>query len=105
MLVRQTKTPGIAFLAPEIDYAEPRILQIAGQAGYATVIGFDVDPRDYNDPGVSAIERIVGRGSRPGSIVQLHLGHPQTVQALPGIVATLRSRGLEPTTVSDLLAS
>jgi hypothetical protein len=36
--------------------------------------------------------------------VSLHLGHPGTVVALPGLIADLRARGLSAVTVTDLLA-
>ncbi len=104
ILVAQTKSPGMGLLAPEVDLPVPVILKLAASAGYDQVIGWDVDPRDWSDPGPAVIERIVGSGSRPGSIVQLHLGHPETVQALPKVFAALRARGLEPTSVSDVLA-
>jgi hypothetical protein len=39
---------------------------------------------------------------RPGSIVSLHLGHPGTVTALPGIFRGLDRRGLRPATKTDL---
>ncbi len=104
VLVKQTKSPGIGFLAPEVDQPIRSILGLAASAGYERVIGYDVDPRDWSDPGPETILRIVGSGSRPGSIVQLHLGHPETVQALPKVIAKLRARGLEPTSVTDLLA-
>ncbi|MEO6205054.1 MAG: polysaccharide deacetylase family protein [Mycobacteriales bacterium] len=104
VLVKQTGAPGMGLLAPEVDLPVPVLLQLARQAGYDKVIGWDVDPRDWADPGPEAILRIVGGGSRPGSIVQMHLGHPETVKALPRVIAKLRSRGLEPTSVSNLLA-
>lgn len=104
VLVKQTGSPGMGLLAPEVDLPVPAVLELAKKAGYDKVIGWDVDPRDWSDPGPDVVARIVGKGSRPGSIVQLHLGHPETVQALPSILDTLRTRGLEPTSVSRLLA-
>lgn len=103
VLVRQVRTPGVGLLAPEVDLPVPALLAVAAKAGYDRVIGWDVDPRDWADPGPDVVARIVGGGSRPGSIVQLHLGHPQTVAALPRIVGRLRERGLEPTSVTGLL--
>ncbi|MDT3444612.1 MULTISPECIES: hypothetical protein [unclassified Pseudofrankia] len=43
-------------------------------------------------------------GARPGSIVNMHFGHPGTVRAFPRIVANLRAAGLAPVLVHDLLA-
>ena len=42
---------------------------------------------------------------RPGSIILLHEGHPNTIKALPQIIEKLRERGLEPVSVSELLQS
>lgn len=42
--------------------------------------------------------------ARAGSVVSMHLGHPGTVAALPGILADLADRGLAPVTASELLA-
>jgi hypothetical protein len=36
--------------------------------------------------------------------VLMHLGGWHTLEALPGIVSGLRARGLEPVTLSELLA-
>ncbi len=79
------------------------ILSQSVAAGYPTVIGFDVDPMDYKDPGADAVASRTIAGLHGGAIVSLHTGHAGTVAALPRIVAAVRSRGLEPVTVSDLL--
>jgi peptidoglycan/xylan/chitin deacetylase (PgdA/CDA1 family) len=80
------------------------ILDEAGKAGYATVVGFDVDPLDYQDPGANAIVARVAAGIGPGSIVSLHLGHTGTVSAFERVAGSLQSRGLSPVLVRDLLA-
>jgi peptidoglycan/xylan/chitin deacetylase (PgdA/CDA1 family) len=79
------------------------ILDEAGNAGYATVVGFDVDPLDYQDPGADAIVARVAAGIGPGSIVSLHLGHTGTVSAFERITSGLQNRGLSPVLVRDLL--
>lgn len=40
---------------------------------------------------------------RAGSIVNLHLGHVGTIEAISEIVAKARRRGLEPVTLAQLL--
>jgi peptidoglycan/xylan/chitin deacetylase (PgdA/CDA1 family) len=62
-----------------------------------------VDPLDYLDPGPALVRSRVAATVRPGSIVSLHLGHPGTVAALPGILADLHARGLAAVTVSTLV--
>ncbi len=74
----------------------------AGRAGYPVCVGYNVDSLDYTDPGATVVR---GRcaAATAGSIVSLHLGHPGTVAALPGIISDLRAKGLQAVTVSDLL--
>ncbi|HEX9343399.1 MAG TPA: polysaccharide deacetylase family protein [Actinomycetota bacterium] len=81
----------------------PLVLAQAGAAGYPLVVSFDVDPRDYTDPGATAVAERVAAGVRPGSIVSLHTGHAGTVTAMSDILATLHNRGLEPVPLRRLL--
>jgi peptidoglycan/xylan/chitin deacetylase (PgdA/CDA1 family) len=77
----------------------------ARRAGLAT-IQWDVDPRDWSTPGAGAIyARVVGL-ARGGSIVVMHDGggpRTQSVQAVTSIVRTLRARGYQLVTVSQML--
>ena len=75
----------------------------AWAAGYARCVSYDVDPQDYLDPGARAVRTRVRQAVRGGSIVSLHLGHPGTAEALPGILSDLTKLGLQPVTLSDLL--
>ena len=76
---------------------------VAQAAGYATVVGFDVDPSDYADPGARLVaERTIAR-LQPGSIVSLHFGHTGTIDALPQILDALSARSLQPVGLSKLL--
>lgn len=86
-----------------VDDPGATVLQLAGEAGYPIVLGFDVDPSDYRDPGAPAIVSRIRDTVRPGSIVSLHFGHQGTIDALPSILSGLSSRGLQPVTVSELL--
>lgn len=84
-------------------HATPAILAAAERAGYASSLAYDVDPRDYTDPGPAVVVARVLSQVRAGSIVSLHLGHPGTVAAMPRILAGLNRRGLSAVTVSHLL--
>ncbi|MEZ5231840.1 MAG: polysaccharide deacetylase family protein [Acidimicrobiales bacterium] len=78
------------------------VLVEAGAAGYATVIGYSVDPLDFTDPGADAI--VAGTAvAAPGDIVSLHFGHADTVAAIDPIIDGLAAAGLRPVTVSQLL--
>ena len=103
VLTRVQGNNGRWFRPSGLDRPTPLILQQAGLAGYATSVGYDVDPLDYQDPGASRVIARVQAGLQPGSIVSLHTGHAGTVQAFEPIVAAVRARGFRPVTVSQLL--
>ncbi len=69
------------------------------------MVQWDVDSLDDKHPGASAIRSNVLSQAGPGSIILMHDGghHPQTVQALPGIIRGLEGRGYDLTTVTELL--
>jgi peptidoglycan/xylan/chitin deacetylase (PgdA/CDA1 family) len=108
VLVRLTGSPGRFFRPSGTDDGTstpgPSIMAAAAAAGYPDVVGFDVDPFDYRDPGTAAVTRRTLEAARPGSIISLHFGHAGTVAALPGILAGLQARGLATVTLGSLLA-
>lgn len=91
------------FRPSAIDVPTEAILRAAGAAGYAVSLGYDVDPLDYTDPGPAAIVSATAAGVQPGSIISLHTGHADTIDALGDLLAMLRSRNLRPVTCSTLL--
>ena len=81
------------------------VVASARALGLATVV-WDVDPGDYTQPGVAAIERRVSEQVRPGSIIVSHDGggpRAQTLAAYPQIIAALRRRGYGIVTIPQLL--
>jgi peptidoglycan/xylan/chitin deacetylase (PgdA/CDA1 family) len=95
-------TPGMFFRQSQGQHATARELAAAGTAGYARTLSYDVDSLDWTDPGAAAIRRAAA-AAKAGSVVSMHLGHPGTVQALPGILTDLADRGLTPVTATELL--
>lgn len=82
-----------------------KVQEAAGGLGYPYLVLWNVDPRDWSGIGPSTIASRVLAEVAPGAIVVLHdLARP-TVDALPGILAGLRSRGLSAVTLTQLLAS
>jgi peptidoglycan/xylan/chitin deacetylase (PgdA/CDA1 family) len=79
------------------------VLDVAGEAGYKTVLGFDVDPHDYDDPGATVVTQRTLAAVAPGSIISLHFGHPGTIAALPAILDGLQEKNLTPVHASQLL--
>ena len=79
------------------------ILEEAGLAGYAVSVGYDIDSRDFTNPGAAAVVARVKKEMHPGAIVSLHFGHRDTIDALPQILDLVANAGLTPVTVSRLL--
>lgn len=93
---------------PPYGGLDDQIPAVVGAAGWPTIVMWDVDPIDWRpieDGGPSAeeiVDKVVG-DAQGGSIVLMHLGGYETLQALPGIVAGLRAKGLEPVTLDTML--
>jgi peptidoglycan/xylan/chitin deacetylase (PgdA/CDA1 family) len=103
VLARLAPTQGRYFRPSGTSVSNAVITQQAGLAGYSTVVDFDVDPLDYTSPGADAVVARVKANAQPGSIVSMHFGYPGTVAAFPRIIANLRTAGLTPVRVHDLL--
>jgi peptidoglycan/xylan/chitin deacetylase (PgdA/CDA1 family) len=103
-LHRLTGSSGRWFRPSGTPSATNTILRAAAKAGYSTSLAYDVDPRDYTDPGASAVVSRTLAAVQRGSIVSLHLGHRGTVDALPALLDGLHKRGLRAVTTSALLA-
>ncbi len=104
VLQRVSGSPGSFFRASGTQVTTSTIRRAAARGGYDRCISYDVDGLDWQDPSAATVTRAVLDGSRRGSIISLHLGHPVTISALPAIIDRLRSRGLRPVTLSELLA-
>jgi len=103
----------LLFRPPYAVDAEPetidqiRPIEWATAQGYL-VVGMQIDPDDWQRPGVDEIvRRTVEEAERgEGNMILLHDAggdRDQTVEALPKIVEALRGRGFQFVTVSDLL--
>jgi peptidoglycan-N-acetylglucosamine deacetylase len=69
---------------------------------------WSVDTGDFGNPGPAAIAERALAEAEPGAIILLHDGpgdRPETVAALPLILAGLEARRLHPVTVPELLRS
>jgi peptidoglycan/xylan/chitin deacetylase (PgdA/CDA1 family) len=79
-----------------------------GAAGWRYVVMWDVDTIDWRpeaDGGPTA-EQIVAKvseESQGGSIVLMHLGGYNTLEALPGILSAVGALGLQPVTLDEML--
>jgi peptidoglycan/xylan/chitin deacetylase (PgdA/CDA1 family) len=97
---RAGATPVPYFRPPYGDY-NGTDLAAAGAAGYLRTILWDVDPRDWSEPGVGVIVSRVVSAARPGSIVVMHV-RTQTALALPAIIRGLQARHLRPSSLDEM---
>jgi peptidoglycan-N-acetylglucosamine deacetylase len=95
-----------SLLRPPYGSRTPAMLRNLADHGLTSVL-WDVDPRDWDDPGADAIVDATLRNTRNGSIVLLHDGSPegrsrsQTAEALPSILEGLLDRGYRFVTADD----
>lgn len=101
-LQKLTGSRGRWFRPSDERLAQPRVRAAAAQAGYHTILSYDLDPLDYTDPGAAAVRHAVLGAIKGGDVVSMHLGHPGTVAALPQILDALHARGLRAVTADDL---
>jgi peptidoglycan-N-acetylglucosamine deacetylase len=90
---------------PPFGLTDPR-LEAAVAAHDLTTVLWDVDPRDYEEPGARAICRRTLDAIRPGSIVLLHDDRPElapTAAAVDLLLGALGRRAWAAVTVSDLV--
>ncbi|MBA4496574.1 polysaccharide deacetylase family sporulation protein PdaB [Paenactinomyces guangxiensis] len=89
---------------PNGDF-DKRVLRIADQMGYKT-IQWDTDSLDWMNPGKDKIIQRVVKKAHPGDIILMHASDSckQTHEALPAIIDSLRAKGYEFVTVSELIA-
>jgi peptidoglycan/xylan/chitin deacetylase (PgdA/CDA1 family) len=99
---RTAHATAVPLLRPPYGDVDADTIAAAGANGFRWLVLWDVDPADWQRPGASAIARRVLSHVRAGSIVVMHV-LSQTADALPAILRGLRTRHLEPVTVTDLL--
>lgn len=105
VLKRLTGTQGRWFRPSGTPTSNTIIRAAARTSGYTQCISYDVDSLDYTDPKPSAIVRTTMATVKGGSIVSLHLGHPNTAKALPTLLDDLAAAKLRPVTLTTLLSA
>ena len=89
------------FRPPGGDY-DSIVTSTVASLGYTTVLWTD-NPGDYSKPGAAIItQRLLSR-VRGGSVILLHDGIQQSVDALPKIIKTLKQQGYRFVTVDQLM--
>ncbi|RPK90992.1 polysaccharide deacetylase family protein [Streptomyces sp. ADI98-10] len=102
-LRRLTGSIGTWFRPSPTAYASPLVQRLAQRAGYPHVLACDVESLDHAATRVAAVTRKVAGELRNGSVVELSLGRPVTVDALPLLLAEIGRRGLRAVTATELM--
>jgi peptidoglycan/xylan/chitin deacetylase (PgdA/CDA1 family) len=90
---------------PPYGAISPSLVALARKLGLITVM-WNIDPRDWAEPGVGEIEGNVIENARNGGITEMHFGggpRYETLDALPDIINTLRARGYRFVTLAQML--
>ena len=114
MTAAQAKLKAASGLDPRPYWRPPygshdaRVRNLAASLGYTKTFLWDVDTIDWRPvadggPTAAQIADKVAVNAVSGTDVLMHLGGYNTLDALPSMVQRLRGRGLEPTTISDIL--
>jgi peptidoglycan/xylan/chitin deacetylase (PgdA/CDA1 family) len=98
-----TGTPGRWFRPSGSNSTTPLINEEAGTVGYPTVLGFDVDPLDYQDPGAAAVRTRTLSGLHAGAVVSLHAQHAGTLDAFEPLITGIRAAGYRLVRASDIV--
>jgi peptidoglycan-N-acetylglucosamine deacetylase len=88
------------------------VLAAVGAAGYRYTVTWDIDTIDWrpikNDPPGPTADQIVAKvlaNAQGGSIVLMHLGGYETLEALPRIVQGLEAAGYDLVTLDEMLGT
>ncbi|APB34163.1 polysaccharide deacetylase [Gloeomargarita lithophora Alchichica-D10] len=92
------------YFRPPYGSFDRTTVRLAAELGLSLVI-WDVDTRDWQHRNPQRIIQTVQNQARAGSIVLMHDIYGSTAEALPGVIAALRAKGLELVTVAQLLTT
>ena len=105
LLKKLTGNHGAFFRPSGTQYSTPLIRKTAQKYGYKNCISYDVDSLDYQDPGKAAVISNINKGIKGGSIISLHFGHQNTIDALPTVIENIKAKGFEPVTLTELIGN
>jgi peptidoglycan/xylan/chitin deacetylase (PgdA/CDA1 family) len=90
-------------LRPPYGARDKKVDALARTLGYAEVL-WSIDTRDWANHSPKKIVAAAAKARR-GSIILMHDIHPETVDAVPRVIAKLRKKGFTLVTVSELLGA
>ena len=107
-VAKHTTLPMRPLFRPPFGAVDSRVLRVVGAAGYPYTIMWDIDsgdwrPIDQGGPTAAQMADRVVTNARGGSIVIMHLGGYETLDALPAMVNGLKARGFHLVKVSEFV--
>ena len=104
--IRKAGIDRIKYLRPPEGEINSRIISI-GNDSNMEIVSWSVYPHDDQNPGYKNIIDDVVKNTKKGDIIRLHASDSarDTVQALPGIIQSLKGKGYTFVTLSDLISN
>ena len=102
-LKREIGNHGTFFRPSGTQNSTALIRKTALKYGYSRCISYEVDSLDYQDVSTAKVISSVMSGVKNGSIVSMHFGHQNTIDAMPKLLEQLNAKGLTPVTLSHML--
>ena len=103
-LIKAESAQPVDLWRPPYEASDASVARIARRLGLLEVL-WSVDSRDSLGANWAQIVRLVEAGLRPGSIVELHENHGQTIRALSILLPYLHRRHLRSVSLPELMAS
>jgi peptidoglycan/xylan/chitin deacetylase (PgdA/CDA1 family) len=107
-IAKHSKLDSRPLFRPPLGGVDDEVVSVVAEAGYDRTIMWDIDTIDWrpeSESGPTAadmVSKVVSRAAG-GSIVLMHLGGFNTLDALPAMVSQLRAKGFELVKVSAML--
>ncbi|HYH28148.1 MAG TPA: polysaccharide deacetylase family protein [Actinomycetota bacterium] len=95
-------TTSVRLFRPPYGHRDGRLGRMLNELGLVEVL-WNAEVGDDRRTTTRKVLARARRQLRPGAIVVMH-ERPETIAALPGIIAEIRKRGFQPVTVPELLA-
>lgn len=90
------------YFRPPFGRMDNTLLDTVKEMNLVTVT-WNVDPKDWAEPGKQKIVERVLKSVEEGSIIILHEGYEDTLKALPSIIAGLWEKGYDIVTLSEMM--
>lgn len=91
----------LLYRPPGGDYSR-RTVKAASQAGYHMIL-WTVLTKDVNGASIPMMKARIEKQAADGGIILMHSGIPNTIEMLPDVIRSLRAKGYQFVTVSQLL--